>query len=341
VCMNVWGRTMVIPFLPSPQLPDVIVSVLPAGLPMDEAERVAEAPGVDGERLLPMAVEQTLLGPELMAASGGDEPWVQLIGIEPERALLGDRPLLPLELRGGSVQDAVDALDEPMRVLLPPSFADRFGLQVGDELRLRPPGESGETVTLRIAGLAALPGWHWVTKLSRMRTLGGKPLAPLIVSRATATHLGIERIRHWYVDTTSDFTRSALRGHLQELGEQHAGAYTDPHFGSAVASGVSVKAIATGQVAGCSAPCPSARCWSPCSASPTPSAPACARAAGSSASCAPAAWTAAAPRVWSSPRPCSWPPPPPRWPSASASPQRGRASPSASRPSTPAANSRP
>ena len=39
------------------------------------------------------------------------------------------------------------------------------------------------------------PGWHWVTKFANMRTLGEKPLAPIIVSMDTARAIGIAPAR--------------------------------------------------------------------------------------------------------------------------------------------------
>ncbi|MFW5750952.1 MAG: FtsX-like permease family protein, partial [Planctomycetota bacterium] len=247
VTLNVWGRTMVTPFLPSPELPDTVVSVMPAGLPPEAAEAVRELPGVDSDRVLPMAVEQTALGGHLLAASGGDisQAYVLIVGVDPQQAFGGEAPLLPLEFAGGNAAAGIDALSRPGACLVPPAFAKHFGLAVGDPVPLRTPAGATRTEPLVVGGIASLPGWHWVTKFSRMRTLGGKPLAPLVIDRATATALGIGRIRHWYIDQAPDYDRADLRAALEQLANAHAGEYIDAHFGPGMARGVSVKVIDT------------------------------------------------------------------------------------------------
>ncbi len=247
VTLNVWGRTMVTPFLPSPDLPDTVVSVMPAGLPSEAADAVRELPGVDGDRVLPMAVEQTALGGHLLAASGGDlsQAYVLIVGVDPRAAFTSDDPLLPLEFADGDAASGIAALERPGACLVPPAFAKRFDLRIGDPVPLRTPAGATREEPLVVGGIASLPGWHWVTKFSRMRTLGGKPLAPLVVHRDTAAALGIGRIRHWYIDQAPDYDRAELRTALQRLAEAHAGAYVDAHFGPGMARGVSVKVIDT------------------------------------------------------------------------------------------------
>ena len=249
VTMNVWGRTMVIPFLPSPQLPDVAISILPAGLPPEAADEVAKAPGLIADRVLPLTVEQTLLGRSVLAKGGGArDGWVQIIGLQPQRSLSGDDPLMPAVYESGGASEAIALLAQPGTCLVPPSLLDQLGLKIGDELPIMALGNSQAEVGLVIGGTASIPGWHWVTKLSRMRTMGGKPLAPVIVSDTTAQQLGISSVRHWFADVGADYDRAALRAHLTTLGNAHAGEYSDAHFGPAFAKGVTVKAIATSDV---------------------------------------------------------------------------------------------
>ena len=70
-------------------------------------------------------------------------------------------------------------------------------------------------VGLRVAGLAAIPGWQWLTKLGRMRTLGASPQAPVLMDRATAARLGISRIRHWFADVDRDWDEKSTRAALK------------------------------------------------------------------------------------------------------------------------------
>lgn len=132
---------------------------------------------------------------------------------------------------------------------MPPSFAGSFDLAVGDALPLARPGTAGEEMRLEIAALASLPGWQWVTKMGRMRSFGGKPTAPVLMSRATVAALGVERVRHWLADTAPDADLAAVRAELQTIADAHAGDYEHAHFGPGRVDEPSVKTIATGEVA--------------------------------------------------------------------------------------------
>lgn len=247
VTLNTWGHTMVLPFLPSPQLPDATISVLPAGLPDAATADLAALPGIVDDRVLPLAMEQTLLGAAECARLGGriDDCWVQLVGLDPA-AISGADPLLPVDA-SIAIPELVAAL-QPGTCLLPSSFAAKLRLGVGDEIALRQPGDASAEIRLRIAGLAAIPGWQWVTKLGRMRTLGASPQAPVLIDRVTATRFGISRIRHWFADVEAGWDEKTTRTALAVLADQHRGDYVDPHQGGLNAMATTVKIVATGEV---------------------------------------------------------------------------------------------
>jgi putative ABC transport system permease protein len=250
VLLNAWGRSMVTPFLPSPQLPDQVISIMPSGLPPGQAAAVRSAPGVDGERLVPLRVDQTFLGRELIARSGGDPDafTVQILALDPGALQQGgEQPVLPVE---SAIPPAglAAALAEPLTCLIPPTLAERFDLRPGSTIPvLRITGE--REVALRVAGIAALPGWQWVSKMGRMRTLSDKPMAAILVSEATAEALAIGRVRHWLADTHPGADVQALRRHLQTLAEAHAEDGAEVSAGAQTIVKPSVKIIATGEIA--------------------------------------------------------------------------------------------
>lgn len=250
VLLNAWGRSMVTPFLPSPQLSDQVISLLPSGVAPEHADAVRAMPGIVGERVVPLRVEQTFLGLDLIAQSGGDPDafTVQILGCDPQVLLAGgDAPLLPVEA-DVEPQALADALAEPLTCLIPPTLAQRFQLAPGDTLNVLHASGSSE-VSLRIGNIAALPGWQWVSKMGRMRTLGDKPMAAILVSDATAAALGIDRVRHWLADTQPDADLQALRRSLQDLAETHAEPTPALIAGPVHISRPSVKMIATGEIA--------------------------------------------------------------------------------------------
>jgi putative ABC transport system permease protein len=251
VVMNIWGRTMVTPFLPSPELPEQVISILPGGVPPSEAGAVAKIEGFDAQRVLPLVAEQTLIGPKLLAMTSGglDEIYVQFLGVEISALAQGEKPLMPVVSEGGDFSQQLKQLATPGACLVPSSFARRFNLHVGDRFQVHPCNGSNQLVELHIAGFAALPGWQWITKMGRMRTLDGKPMAVLLMSPATANLLGIESVRHWLADTTPAFDHAKARAALQVLANKHADNFSSAHFGFGEQSKPSVKMIATGEVA--------------------------------------------------------------------------------------------
>lgn len=250
VLMNVWGRSMVAPFLPSSDLPAGVASLMPAGIPMDAADELNNLQGVKPKGILPVAVEQTYLAPPLMARLGGsiDEATVLILGLDPT-TLVGDDPLLPLVFSEGDAAAASQALAQPGTVLVPADLQQRLGLEIGDPLRLMALGNAQAEEQLTVAGSASLPGWHWVTKFANMRQLGHKPLAPIMVSLDTARSMGIQRLRHVFLDLEDDADRQQLRRQLTTLAENHLGAYQQGHFGPATTEAVTVKLTDTRHVA--------------------------------------------------------------------------------------------
>ncbi|MFM2090465.1 MAG: Macrolide export ATP-binding/permease protein MacB [Planctomycetota bacterium] len=250
VLLNAWGRSMVIPFLPSPELPDQVISIMPSGLPPDRAAELGAIPGIDAGRTVPLRVEQTFLGRALMARSGGDPDafTVQILGCDP--AALGESGSgVPVPVASEvPVADLAAALRAPLACLVPPTLAERFGLKVGDDLPVLHASDGSE-VRLRIAGIAALPGWQWISKLGRMRSLGDKPIAALLVGPDTATALGIGRVRHWLAATTPDADPQAIRRALQGLAEAHADPDAMVQAGGFAITRPSVKLIGTGEIA--------------------------------------------------------------------------------------------
>lgn len=250
VLLNAWGRSMVTPFLPSPQLSDQVISLLPSGVPPANADDVRQVHGIVADRVVPLRVEQTFLGRDLIALTGGDPDafTVQILGFQPPVLLAGGHaPLLPVE-SDATPAALADQLAQPMTCLIPPSLAQRFQLTAGATLPVLHASGAHE-VTLRVGGIAALPGWQWVSKMGRMRTLSDKPMAAIMVSDATAEALGIDRVRHWLADTAPDADLQGIRRELQAIAEAHAEAAPAMIAGPVSISRPSVKMIATGEIA--------------------------------------------------------------------------------------------
>lgn len=219
VAIHIWGGSMMAPFIPSAEFPDVIVSLLPNGVRGDAARQVAALPGVADGRCLAIEAAQFDLDDATLArltqAEGRPPPWpnVLLLGVEPAAAFGGARPLAPFRFVAGEREAAVKALAAGGACIITRMFARQSGLGVGDSLALRgrrfreegggPPGrrgrEEGETQAagmpsrhvFRIAGVVDL-NWHLVTSRAQMRGRDGMPpgtLGPVFVSESDARRL--------------------------------------------------------------------------------------------------------------------------------------------------------
>ena len=145
--IHIWGGSMMAPFLPSPEFPDAIVSILPNGVPRDAAQQVAKLEGVDRGQCLPIEVAQFFLTDDLTArvvrVSGKApmSPNVLLFGTAPQETFGGDRPLAPFRFVAGERRQAADALEKGGACIVTRMFNRESGLGVGDNLTIvkRPP----------------------------------------------------------------------------------------------------------------------------------------------------------------------------------------------------------
>ena len=212
--IHIWGASMMAPFIPSQEFPDVIVSLLPNGVAKDAADKVAKLEGVDRGRCLNIEAAQFFLTDALTAqvarVSGKlpASPNVLLMGADPHVAFGGKHPLAPFSFVAGERQVAAAALDKGGACLITRMFSRETGLTVGDDLSVvkrppmrggrggRPPGMGGpgrfeggrggpgmghsrenipaQTETFKIAGVIDL-NWHLVTSRALLRGRDNMP----------------------------------------------------------------------------------------------------------------------------------------------------------------------
>jgi len=139
---HIWGGSMMAPFIPSHEFPDVIVSLLPSGVPKEATEKVSKLEGVDGGRCLSLEAAQfyltDALTAQVMRVSGKVpmSPNVLLLGADPQVVFGGDRPLAPFRFLAGDRRSAADALAAGGACVITKMFSRETGLGVGDELSI-------------------------------------------------------------------------------------------------------------------------------------------------------------------------------------------------------------
>lgn len=170
VAVHVWGSTLMSSFVPSPEWPDAIVSILPNGLSGDEVGKVAACPGVEHAKVVRIDCTQKPFGPESPAFAGRDggipKGPVLLFGADPDAAFAGDAPFAPFRIIEGDREAAIAAMREGKGCIAVAMLARLAGLHVGDEIDF-----AGRR--LAVSAIADV-NWHMVTSRSLVRTSFGR-----------------------------------------------------------------------------------------------------------------------------------------------------------------------
>lgn len=184
VAVETWGTSLTKPFIPSPEWPDAIVSILPGGVSSFDIEHLRNLKGVKriGE-LQPLQVNISPLE-ELKGFGGGGGgrggrgPMKQY-----RNALLLASAWLPdFKFSHGDRESAEKALAEGDNCVITEMMARARKLNVGDELVLD--AGRGLIIPLKIVGIVDL-NWHMVTSRALVRGMNRMPVntdGPVFVS---------------------------------------------------------------------------------------------------------------------------------------------------------------
>ncbi len=167
VAIHIWGGTLMSSFVPSPEWPDVIVSVLPGGFTQEQVEAVRTCPGVANGRALALECTQF---PMTLADGTSPEGVLLLFGADPQGAF-GEDALAPFRFIEGNREEAVRALASGDFCVITKMLSNITGLHKGDSFQV-----AGRT--LEVAGVTDL-NWHMVTSRANVRTrFGGRDSRP-------------------------------------------------------------------------------------------------------------------------------------------------------------------
>ena len=184
VAVETWGTSLTKPFIPSPEWPDAIVSILPGGVSSFDIEHLRNLKGVKriGE-LQPLQVNISPLE-ELKGFGGGGGgrggrgPTKQY-----RNALLLASAWLPdFKFSQGDRESAEKALAEGDNCVITEMMSRARKLNVGDELVLD--AGRGLIIPLKVVGVVDL-NWHMVTSRALVRGMNRMPVntdGPVFVS---------------------------------------------------------------------------------------------------------------------------------------------------------------
>ena len=114
IAMQTWGYSMLAPFMPGDWVPDAVAVMTPTGIPATEVDAVLAIKGIDARRSLPCIAEQTkfasdVTGAEIRATTARQDNCI-MAGVDPDRALGGDRPVFNFPFVHGTREDAIAKL---------------------------------------------------------------------------------------------------------------------------------------------------------------------------------------------------------------------------------------
>lgn len=154
--IHLWGASLTAPFIPSRNLPDAIVSLLPDGISPEGASALTQT-SPHGVTLTPFFAEQYCLHEKVMTA------------IRDRTGTLPKQNNVLLIGTPGEVGVTITAM-----------FARQTGLKVGDTFYLQRKNRRGETfdLPLTITAIRAI-NWHLFTARARLRARNGAPMGTL------------------------------------------------------------------------------------------------------------------------------------------------------------------
>jgi putative ABC transport system permease protein len=226
VAMQTWGYSMLGPFEPGDWAPDMVVAMTPTGIPWSEVGSVQQIKGVKAEECLPLAVEQCKLADDVtgyqVRASATRQDNCVMLGVDPDKALGGKKPMFDFDFAEGSRADALAKLKKGRYCLVPDHFARESKLTVGDKFSVIPPELTDERIEYEIAGVVSMSGWHWLSKVGLRNRNGGRAAGLMFASfDQVRDDFHLDRTGCFWMNLDSDADEAQIKEALQAIAEKN------------------------------------------------------------------------------------------------------------------------
>ena len=188
VAVEVWGASLMRAFIPSPEWPDAIVSILPAGASSYDVDKLRDVEGVRRvSELVPRQLYIKEEGKEFvlpkyqgpMQGSGSKDVMKGRMKLVPNTLFLAAEFLPRFRFLEGDWESAKAALESSDAVVIERMLSNAYNLHRGDRLVCVQAGRGGALTELSfpIAGVVDL-NWHMVTSRGLVRGLNRMPKLP-------------------------------------------------------------------------------------------------------------------------------------------------------------------
>ncbi len=213
VSTQIWGYSMLEPFLPGRGTPNCFAAFLPNGARPEIVSQLRDLPCVKRDEFLEVAVEQAAfeessIPPQSVRKSAFAN--VVFFGVDVERAFRGKddkAPLVGFRFLQGDPKQAFAAMESGRGVVVTDSLSVDYGLNLGDELRVVHPREPERTLAYPIVGVVYYPGWQWLSKTGGVRRNFGRSGGIAFASeRAIRDDYELERSGYFWFNESDDAT---------------------------------------------------------------------------------------------------------------------------------------
>ncbi|WP_020473458.1 FtsX-like permease family protein [Zavarzinella formosa] len=218
VATQTWGYSMLAAFTPGEWAPDLVISV-PSGASDEQVEKLRHIPGLVADKFAPLAVKHVKFtddptGSKIRESATRQDSCV-MIGLDPDAAFGGDKPLFKFEFVEGKRDEAIAKLKQGRFCLVPDHFARESGLGIGGKFGVFSGGRTGDRVDYEIAGVVSMPGWHWLTK-SGFRQ--GRAAGLMFCESQTVKHdFNITRTTTFWVNMDGSSSEEDIKTAVQEI----------------------------------------------------------------------------------------------------------------------------
>ncbi len=221
IAMQIWGYSMLGPFLPGKEMPDALAAFLPQGLYPSMVDELQKAPFIKKGEFLPLSLEQAEFANG--SVKTGDRMTQQfanviLFGADVDRAFGGDHPMIKLRFRKGNLAETLAAMKNSRGCVISDTIAVDYKLDKGDTLKLTHPKDPSRIIEYPIVGVVYFPGSQWLCKTSGVRRNFGRSGGMVFLSGSNVWNdFNLDRYSYFWFNTLPDISYNEMETALDRL----------------------------------------------------------------------------------------------------------------------------